>query len=146
MNQIEAYWANFLEETKIPNQSYTSWHFELNEKLANELLELVLEGKKRATAPSIFDFVHEPMPKVGDYSIITNWSGEPKCIIQTTSVQILPFKDVTFDLAKLEGEDDHLDSWREGHIRYYTQVCKEANEEFTWDMPVVFEQFKVVYQ
>ncbi|MBS4198552.1 ASCH domain-containing protein [Bacillus sp. FJAT-49732] len=146
MNLIETYWEKFLEETNTPNQPYTSWHFELNEKLANELLELVLEGKKKATAPSIYDFENEPLPEVGDYSVITNWSGEPKCIIQTTSVQILPFKDVTFELARLEGEDENLESWREGHIRYYTQVCKATNQEFTWEMPVVFEQFELVYK
>ncbi|MBS4218090.1 ASCH domain-containing protein [Bacillus sp. FJAT-49711] len=146
MNQIEVYWAKFLKETKTPNQPYTSWHFELNERLANELLELVLQGKKRATTSSIYDFEQEPLPTAGDYSVITNWSGEPKCIIQTTSIQIIPFKDVTFELARLEGEDDNLESWREGHIRYYKQVCEAANQKFTWDMPVVFEQFKVVYQ
>lgn len=148
MNQIESYWSKFLEETSTPDQSYTYWHFELTEKLANELANLVLLGKKRATASSLYsyEFGEEPMPKEGDLSVITNWAGEPQCVIKTTSVHVIPFKDITFELAVLEGEDDHLESWRDGHIRYFQQVCKQFNKEFTWDMPVVFEQFKVIYQ
>lgn len=148
MNQIESYWAKFLEETNTPDQNYTYWHFELTEKLANELADLVLQGKKQATASSMYSYEsgEEPMPKVGDLSIITNWDGEPLCVIETTSVQIIPFQDVTFEIARLEGEDENLESWREGHIRYYQQICNQLNKEFTWDMPVVFEQFKLIYR
>jgi uncharacterized protein YhfF len=148
VNSIEHYWETFLNETNRPNQNYTAWHFELTELLANKLAALVVEGKKKATASSLFMFEGgvEPMPQVGDLSVITDWNGEPQCVIETTSIQIIPFKDITFELASLEGEDDHLESWREGHIRYYTKVCESVGKEFTWEMPVEFEQFKVVYK
>lgn len=58
---------------------------------------------------------------------------------------ILPFKDMTFDICKREGEDETLESWQRGHIRYYTAEGKQLGYEFTEDLPIVFEDFKVVY-
>ena len=52
---IEEFWSKFLQETnREQNTKYIDcFHFELTEKLANELLELVLIGQKKATASSL---------------------------------------------------------------------------------------------
>lgn len=71
---------------------------------------------------------------------------DPKCVIETTNVRILPFKDVTYDICKLEGEDDSLESWRKGHISFFKEEGKKSGYEFSEEMPVVFEEFEVVYQ
>lgn len=67
-------------------KKYLSWHFELTENGANNLVNLVLEGKKRATASSCwsYEYDQQPVPREGDYSIITDWDGVAKCIIRTT--------------------------------------------------------------
>ena len=122
------------------------WHFEITEKSCNHLLELVLIGKKRATSSSLegYQIEGEEIPKVGDMSVITDWDGNPRCVIKTTSVRIIPYKDITFDIAKLEGEDDNLDSWRENHEKFFTEEGKEVGYEFSEDMDVVFEEFEVI--
>ena len=122
------------------------WHFEITEKSCNHLLELVLIGKKRATSSSLegYQIEGEEIPKVGDMSVITDWDGNPRCVIKTTSVRIIPYKDITFDIAKLEGEDDNLDSWRENHEKFFTEEGKEVGYEFSKDMDVVFEEFEVI--
>ena len=88
------------------------WHFELTEGACNELLGLVLEGKKRATSSSVYTFKSEgqDIPKEGDLSVITDWDGNPRCVIRTAKVHVIPYRDITFDLARLEGEDDSLDT------------------------------------
>ena len=148
--RIEEFWKRFLEAKKMdPNTKYIeSFHFELTEKWANELLRLVLEGRKRATASSLFAYSQEgqSMPKVGDYSIVTDWDGNPKCVIQTTTVQTIPYSEMTFDVCKREGEDENLESWRKGHQKFFTEEGKEMGYEFSEDMLIVFEDFKVVYQ
>ena len=53
---------------------------------------------------------------------------------------------MTFDLCRLEGEDDSLDSWRRSHIAFFTAEGEQAGYSFTEDMPVIFEQFRVVYR
>lgn len=70
----------------------------------------------------------------------------PKCVIETTNVSILPFKDITYDICRLEGEDDSLESWRKGHISFFKEEGKKSGYEFSEEMPVVFEEFEVVYQ
>ena len=146
---VETFWGNFLRETgRRPDTKYLeSFHFDLDEKSANELLELVLSGKKCATASSLLAYEKEQSkaPEVGDLSIVTDWDGEPRCVIETTAVSIYRFKDITFDICKREGEDDCLESWRKGHTRYFTEDGSALGYEFSEDMPVVFEDFKVIY-
>ena len=122
------------------------WHFELTEGAANYLLGLVLEGKKRATASSLwgYELEGEPLPKVGEMSIITYWDGTPGCVIRTTNVRIIPYRDMTFDIAKLEGEDDTLESWQKNHEAFFIEEGKELGYTFSEDMPVIFEEFVVV--
>ncbi len=122
------------------------WHFEITEGAANYLLGLVLEGKKRATASSLwaYEIEGEEIPKAGQKSVITYWDGTPGCVIQTTNVRILPYRDITFEIAVLEGEDDTLESWQKNHIEFFTEEGKEIGYEFNEDMPVIFEEFEVL--
>lgn len=86
------------------------------------------------------------MPKAGDYSIVTDWDGNPRCVIQTKKVTVLPFKEITYELCKKEGEDDNLESWQRNHRAFFTAEGKEElHYEFTEDLMVVFEEFDVVY-
>jgi uncharacterized protein YhfF len=147
---IELFWKAFLVEKGLDkNTKYLeSFHFDLNEKSANELLELVLIGQKRATASSLWNYEIQGThpPKVGDYSIVTDWDGNPRCVIMTTNIRILAFKDMTFDICKLEGEDDSLESWRKNHIKFFTDDGEDTGYTFSEEMPVLFEEFEVVYQ
>lgn len=122
------------------------WHFDLTEKACNYLLGLVLEGKKRATSSSLLGYQIEgiPVPKEGDMSVITDWEGTPACLVRTKKIRVLPFKNITFDIAKLEGEDETLDTWQANHVAFFTEEGKEVGYTFTEDMPVVFEEFEVV--
>lgn len=147
---INEFWQSFLKDTNLDKKTkyIESFHFEMTEKLANELLNLVLIGKKKATASSklFYDIENQPMPKEGDYSIVTDWDGNPRCVIKTTSVKVMPFKEVTYDICKKEGEDENLESWQQGHIKFFTNEAKEYGYNFSEDMPVVFEEFEVVYK
>ena len=122
------------------------WHFEITEGAANYLLGLVLEGKKRATASSLWGYEIEgcPIPRIGDMSVITYWDGTPGCVIKTTNVRIIPYREITYDIAKLEGEDDTLESWQRNHKRFFTEEGKELGYTFSEDMPVIFEEFEIV--
>ena len=147
---IQSFWNRFLNKVKLDEGvKYTTvFHFELTEKLANELLALVFKGQKKATASSLnsYEIENEDLPKVGDYNIVTSWDGIPRCVIKTTEVTLVPFKDMTYELCSKEGEDDNLESWREGTMRFFIAEGKEMGYQFTEDLVVVFEEFAVVYQ
>ena len=147
---IDMFWNRFLKESnRIETTKYLDvFHFELTKKWANELLRLVLIGQKKATSSSLwgYEIEGENIPKVGDLSIVTDWEGVPRCVIKTVDVTVIPFSDMTYDICKREGEDDTLASWNVGHIRYFKEEGNELGYEFSDDMPVVFEDFEVVYQ
>lgn len=146
---IEAFWQRYLEQSgKSGDTRFRSvFHFELTEKWANELLRLVLIGQKKATASSLWSYAleGEDLPQVGDLHIITDWAGTPRCVIETVDVTLLPFSEITFDICQREGEDDTLESWQEGHRRFFQAEGKAMGYVFQEDMPVVFEDFEVVF-
>ncbi|HWQ59171.1 MAG TPA: ASCH domain-containing protein [Clostridia bacterium] len=149
MDRIGDYWREFLIKKGLPEDTLflEAFHFDLTEKWANLLLDLVLAGKKRATASSMYFWeIEGKMPRPGDYSIVTDWKGTPRCVIKTTKITVLPFRDVDFDLCVKEGEDDCLESWQKGHRNFFTAEGRELNYAFSEDMTVVFEEFDVVYQ
>lgn len=133
------------ESTKL---NYESWHFCSNEKDANELVELVLEGPKRGTASlhKLYELENERVPSVGVHSVLTDWEGIAKCIIKDVNVTILPFRDFSEELARIEGEGDKsLEYWRSAHLNVFRADAEEYGFEFNEDLLVVFEQFEVVY-
>lgn len=123
-----------------------SWHFGTTEAMANALLQLVLDGKKRATASAFpgYALSGEDIPKAGEMSVITWWDGTPGCFIRTTNVRIIPYNEITFDIARLEGEDDCLTSWQRNHQAFFEAEGAELGYAFTEDMLVVFEEFEVI--
>lgn len=50
------------------------------------------------------------MHKVGDYTIVTDFLNIPKCIIQTTKITIIPFKEMTYEICQREGENENLEA------------------------------------
>jgi uncharacterized protein YhfF len=146
-------WRSYLkslgETIESTEKTFTSWHFEITKEGANNLVNLVSTGKKQATAASLWVEKHDHgvIPKTGDLSIITDWEGNAKCIIQTTKIDIVPYDEVTAEFAAIEGEGDQsLDYWRKVHLEYYTKECKRIGKVFTPKMPVICESFEVVYK
>jgi uncharacterized protein YhfF len=127
---------------------YEAFCFGDGEELGNALAQLVLKGAKRATAGSVWSFEAEGkrFPVPGDLSVVTDWSGKPLCVIETHSVEVLPFNKVSAEFAAAEGEGDgSLSFWQGAHKAYFTRECAQAGREFSESMLVACERFKVVY-
>lgn len=124
-----------------------AWSFGAGAEQADELLALVLEGTKTATASALWDFEaeDEPLPEPGTLSIILDGSDQPRALIETTDVTIVPFDEVDAEHARLEGEGDRsLEHWRDVHQRFFTEVASHGHG-FAPDMPVVCERFRVLF-
>lgn len=149
--KIHAMWDSFLDtlpSNVVKPTRYDAWHFCNEEEPANRLAQLVVKGIKTATCSLVWSYEaeQEPLPKVGDYSVITNWEGEPLCIIQTTEVIYQPFNEVDADFAYAEGEGDRsYDYWRRVHWEVFTKECETIQQEISEDMPLCCERFRVVY-
>ena len=109
------------------------WTFEID---TDNLVNLVLNGQKTATT-SLYDKV---LPQVGDLSILTDASGNDVCVIKTKKVILTEFKNITWNLAKLEGENKTLEEWQKIHEDYFIQI----NSNFNNNTKVIFEIFEVI--
>ena len=125
-----------------------AWSFGATSEHADELLRLVLEGTKSATASALWDFEAEgeDLPEAGSLSIILDGAGHPHALIETTDVTVVPFDEVDEEHAWLEGEGDRsLAHWRDVHERFFTEHASH-DRGFAPDMPIVLERFRVIYQ
>lgn len=142
-----AYLASINETVDDTEKTYDAWSFGIGKEMANELAELVVEGKKTATASLhyLYELEGEVIPNIGDHSIILDGEGIAECVIKTVAVDIIPFNQVTAEFAQKEGEGDlSLKYWREGHRDFFTEELKTYEKSFEEDMLVVCEQFEVV--
>ncbi len=131
-----------------PDSPPEAWGFGATAAHADSLLALVLDGTKTGTASSLWDYesAGDPLPRVGEFSIILDGSGQPQAVIETTRIEIVPFDRVTEAHARSEGEGDlSLAAWREIH-EWYWRRHSENPRGFEPDMPVVCEGFRVVYR
>jgi uncharacterized protein YhfF len=147
-HRIAEFWAaRRAAAPDLPEAAPLAWAFGATPAHADDLLALVLEGVKTATASAVWDHeaTGEPVPSEGELSIILDGRGTPRALIETTRVRIVAFHDVDASHAAAEGEGDRtLAHWREVHERYWRE--HSANPRgFEPAMPVVCETFRLLY-
>ena len=110
--------------------------------MSDELLGLVLTGKKTATCGALRDYSAggEAMPVIGRRDVVLDGQGRRAAVIETIEVTIRRFDEVDQDFARDEGEGDRtLADWREGHQSFF-----ERNGGFSPDMQLICERFRLV--
>lgn len=144
---IRPFWAQArAAHPELPAEPPEAWAFGATPEHADSLLALVLDGTKTGTASSLADYDEvdsEPVPAVGDLSIILDGAGKPRAVLEVTAIDVVPFGQVTAEHAHAEGEGDRsLTAWREIHERFWRDYSAAG---FAPDMPVVCERFRVVH-
>jgi len=139
-------WERFIKQNPdAAGYTYDAWCYG---DTPDELAELTRKGIKTATASAypVYELEKEPLPEAGAYSVILYSDGSAACIIQTEMVSVTPFRNVTEEQAFREGEGDRtLRYWRTVHERFFRIEMETAGLNFTEDMDVVCEEFKVVF-
>lgn len=140
-------WSAFLaEHPAVGAAAYQAWQYGSDDPDA--LLALTLSGVKTATASAYPAYLAEgePLPAEGDYSVLLDSHGQARGIIQTTRVTVLPFSRVPAAQAWREGEGDRtLAFWQAVHRTVFTAELAALGQTFTEEMPVVCEEFTLVY-
>ncbi|KYG90896.1 ASCH domain-containing protein [Metasolibacillus sp. FSL K6-0083] len=144
MNKIQQFWSDFCIVTHKEGIEYKD-AFQFGTS-ADWLADLVVEGKKTATTSGymFYEFENEAIPQTGEYYIVLNGLEEPVAVIQIQSVEVIPMNEVTEEFALAEGEGDYQ-FWWNAHEKFFTELLKEYDKEFSPNMLVVCERFKKVY-
>ena len=145
-------WREFCDvnEGYDRDAEFQCWYFGDSAEMASELLSLVIAGKKTATASLVavneLNTYNAPAPIIGGFSVVTDFAGDPRCIIVTSEITHVPFRDVGAEFARDEGEGDlSLDHWRRVHWEYFSNEARFHRIEFGEDSLVCCERFELLH-
>ncbi len=142
-------WAAYRDaHPDVPDEPLVVEAFGDSPELADELIAFVVDGPKRATAGMVAEFraEGEPLPRLGGHWIACDGSGVPRAVLRTVELRLGPLSSVDEKFAWDEGEYERtLESWLDGHRRYFRRACADLGLEFTDEIELCFERFRVVW-
>lgn len=144
MDKIQRFWNGFCMKSDQEGIEYNdAFQFGAD---ADWLADLVINDKKTATTSGFvfYELEKVDLPQVGEFNIVLNGENDPVAVIQIKSVDIVPMNEVREDFALAEGEGDYK-FWWEAHEKFFTELLKEYDKEFSPDMLVVCERFEKIY-
>lgn len=149
MMKPEELWEEYCAKKGVDiNEEYEAWAFCGGGPMADELLELVLEGKKFGTASIYEEYLveDEHIPGDREYSVVLNSKEEAACVIRNFEVKVEPFLRVSEYHGYSEGEEErNLEAWRRIHRDYWKPDLEELKIESAENLHVVEEKFAVEY-
>ena len=146
--EVLDFWEKVKRETGIEGTFTGAYGIGDAPKLKQELLNLILDGKKRASTSLVKESELEgwPEPEVDQYNIVLDGDDKPAAVIRTVSIRRCRFSEVDEEHAYWEGEDERtLESYIREHTKYYTRRGAAVGFEFTPDMEVILDRFELVY-
>jgi len=117
-------------------------------QMADELLDTVLHGPKRATAGAVAEFRadEEPLPRIGGHWIVADAAGQACAVIRSLELRIGPLDSVDEAFAWDEGEGERTrEWWLDAHRAYMRRAFAGRGLEYDDRIEVVFERFAVVW-
>ena len=101
---------------------------ESREKLVN----LILQGNKRATAGLLKEYEDEgePIEHIGECLAMVDNNGDHVGTLKVTRVDVLRFIDVPDEFALAEAEGDlNAEDFRRSHLAFWTRVGEHVEDE-----------------
>jgi uncharacterized protein YhfF len=111
--------------------------------MRQRLIQLILDGHKRATAGLLIEYVreNEELESPGELLALVDDDTKRVATVVVNEVETVPFIEVPWRFAQAEGEgDESLDEWRAGHRRFWATEG-DTVEDAT---PIVLIWFDVV--
>lgn len=147
-------WASYTEvHREFADELPPTERFGDSAEMADELLNEIINGSKRATAGLVAEYAHEgeALARIGDHWIVADSEGTARAVLRSTELRIGRFDSVDAKFAWDEGEGDRsLDWWLDAHRTFFLRACERigiAVEDPTdlEALEVVFERFTLVW-
>lgn len=145
---VERFWQAFRTATGMSGDTFDVVSLGDDPETATELAELVIVGKKRATAGLLRQFGTdgEPLPIIGGYVVLVDGLGQPRAIWRTTELRLGPLISVDEAFARDEGEGDgSRTSWLASHRAFFGRYAARVGYELHDGVDTVFERFELVW-
>ena len=144
-------WDNFTDlnpqfkKDELPD----SHPYHNNEYDANRLAELIVNGKKKASSNLYFWYkeANADLSKIGTKSIVTDFNGKARAIIEIKKVDTIPFNQIHKEYAELDmGTNiEPLKKWKKAHWDFFENALKQSGEKPTEEMLIVCEWFETIW-
>lgn len=149
---VKRYWEQFLASLPLDSpyrsRTYVAEGWGDSPEMADELGALIAQGNKTATCAAVWEWEAEgnPLPEAGLITVVLDGRGEPLCVIETVEISIRKYNEVDAVFAREEGEGDlSLQDWRELHRKFFSRVLPKIGKEFSEEIPLVCERFRIIY-
>jgi uncharacterized protein YhfF len=114
---------------------------------ANEGATLILNGTKTLTSSPFWEYPDGTIPFNGALSVLLDGARQPRAIIETTTIEILPFGALTEDMAQAYGEGARtVEWWRRAMGNFYRASAARHGATLTDDTPLIWEWFEVAHR
>lgn len=146
MSELDEFWARCRASMapRDPGVRYGVRRIGNAPQLSESLLGLILAGEKTGLFSNPAEI--QPVPAAGDYFVFTDFDGRPRCAVMLTECRILAFGEVgPAETACESPAARDLAAWRDIHGRYWRRTLEAQGREFTEDLPLLFQRFRLVY-
>lgn len=150
LSSADEFWQKFITETGTDSDSkcagdltFESAGFTNDAQIAN-----ILSGRRTAIFSTFVSYSVdcEPLPVSGELYLVFDRGNNPRAVIEIESVNILPFSEITWGMARKEGEDENLEQWK---IRWQENLEEEGEIvgfKFSPEIKIIFQTFRVLYK
>jgi uncharacterized protein YhfF len=145
---IEPFWLAYQRACDVKVEGFSASALAESRVLADERVELVLAGIKRAHATLLRDFQKDldPLPQVGDHLVVLDGAGRPRAIVRCTHVELRHFNDIDDAFAFDAGEGDlTLRWWLTAHRQDFAERAEREGFEVDERLELVLESFQLVW-
>ena len=145
------FWKQYLKDTnQNENEAVYSGElvFEDEGMTGRTQLSMVLSGSKTAmfTPLETIEINLEKMPVTGEVYVVLDTNDEPRCVIELTDVRIIQLNEISWELARKDGEDEDMQDWKEKMEEFLEEEADLCGFEALPDSKIVCEIFKLIYK
>lgn len=151
MDEMDIYyefWGAFLEATGTPQDTYLNRATFFGDDWEDSCrqMEEILYGERQAVSHCVPYYLktREPLPKVGDHTMVTDFYGNPCLIFRTRDVVIAPISEMPEEIALLEHQGD-LKTWRKKKQAEFQELALRSGFHYSKENPVLMELVEVLY-
>lgn len=150
LSAADEFWQKFINETGADPESkcagdltFESAGFTNDAQVAN-----ILSGQRTAIFSTFASYSvdGEPLPVSGELYLVFDRGNNPRAVIEIESVSILPFNEITWGMAKKEGEDENLEEWRLRQQENLEEEGEIVGFKFSPELKIIFQTFRVLYK
>ena len=152
VTKADRYWNQFLlwlpPANSTPDRYLEFFYFGSEPQHGKPVGDLVLSGTKTAGGDILWrrEAANDPPLQVGSFSIFHDGFEEPMGIIETISMEIVPFDEVDAEFAQSCGEwGGTLDKLRSVYWSWIEAESAKLNRDPTPDIPMICERYRLVY-